>query len=133
MTLWDDLKNTFIAFTGIKGSLAGIADFIARAKGDEEVSDLSSAESLSNAADASIKGKSELFSIVPNILGMPLLNDLYTPGFGVLVRRRVSSAYQANLLSPMDYVTHLNRFPDEKIDLRFYLSELGYNEDHEKI
>lgn len=133
MTLWDDLKNTFIAFTGIKGSLAGIADFIARAKGDEEVSDLSSAESLSNAADASIKGKSELFSIVPNILGMPLLNDLYSPGFGVLVRRRVSSAYQANLLSPMDYVTHLNRYPDKEIDLSFYLSELGFNKENKEI
>jgi hypothetical protein len=133
MTLWDDLKNTFIAITGVKGSLAGIADFVARARGDEEVSDLSSAESLSRAADASIKGKSELFSVVPNILGMPLLNDLYSPGFGVLVRRRVSSAYQANLLSPMDYVTHLNRYPDKEIDLSFYLSELGYNEENREI
>lgn len=133
MTFWDDLKNMLISFTGIRGSMALVGDFIARAKGDEEVADLSTADTLADAADASIRGKSELFSTVPNILGMPILNDLYSPGFGVLVRRRVSSAYQANLLSPMDYVTHKKRFPDKPTDLRFYLSELGYNEDHEEI
>lgn len=133
MTFWTDLKNAMISFTGVKGSLAVIGDFVARAKGDEAVSDLSSSDSLSNAADASIRGKSELFSTVPNLLGMPILNDLYSPGFGVLVRRRVSSAYQANLLSPMDYVTHKWRFPDKEMDLRFFLSELGYNEEHEEL
>jgi len=133
MTFWIDLKNMLISFTGIRGSLSIISDFIARAKGDEEISDLSTAQTLQAAADASIRGKSEIFSTVPNILGMPILNDLYSPGFGVLVRRRVSSAYQANLLSPMDYVTHINRFPEKEIDLRFYLSELGYNEEHEEV
>jgi len=133
MTFWDDLKNTFISLTGIKGSMSVIGDFIGRAMGDEDVSDLTTSESMSNAADASIRGKSELFSTVPNILGMPILNDLYSPGFGVLVRRRVSSAYQANLLSPMDYIAHKWRYPDKEIDLRFYLSELGYNEEHEGI
>ena len=133
MTFWDDLKNMLISFTGIKGSMALVGDFIDRAKGDEDVSDLSTSETLQAAADASIRGKSEIFSTVPNVLGMPILNDLYSPGFGVLVRRRVSSAYQANLLSPMDYVTHSIRFPDKEIDLRFYLSELGYNQDHEDI
>lgn len=133
MTFWDDLKNMLLSFTGIKGSLALFSDFIARAKGDEEVADLSTSDTLSNTADASIRGKSELFSTVPNILGMPILNDLYSPGFGVIVRRRVSSAYQANLLSPMDYVTHVNRFPEKGTDLRFNLSELGYNQEHEDI
>lgn len=133
MTFWDDLQNMLISFTGIKGSMSLIGDFIGRAKGDEDVSDLSSSDTLQAAADASIRGKSEIFSTVPNILGMPILNDLYSPGFGVLVRRRVSSAYQANLLSPMDYVTYAHRYPDKPIDLRFYLSELGYNETHEEI
>lgn len=133
MTFWNDLKNMLISFTGIKGSMSILGDFIGRAKGDEEVSGLTTSDSLSAAADASIRGKSEIFSTVPNILGMPILNDLYNPGFGVLVRRRVSSAYQANLLSPMDYVTHIKRYPEKEIDLRFYLSELGYNEEHEEI
>jgi hypothetical protein len=133
MTFWDDLKNMLISFTGIKGSFSILSDFVARAKGDDEVSDLSTAQTLQAAADASIRGKSEIFSTVPNILGMPILNDLYSPGFGVQVRRRVSSAYQANLLSPMDYVTHVNRFPEKEVDLRFFLSELGYNQEHEDI
>ena len=133
MTFWDDLKNMLIGVVGIKGAASIIGDFVGRATGDEEVSDLSSSESISNMADASIRGKSEIFSVVPNILGMPLLNDLYSPGFGRLVRRRVESAYKANLLSPMDYITYMKRFPEKEFDLTYYLSELGYNDKHEEI
>lgn len=133
MTFWDDLKNGLIGITGVATALNAVDMYFKRAIGHDEVAELTDAEFFASMADEGIKNKSEFFSVVPNLLGMPLLNDIYSPGYGVLVRRRVSSAYQANLLSPMDYITHAHRYPDEPIDLRFYLSELGYNEEHEEI
>ena len=133
MTFWDDLKAALVATaeqTTVSGRIAG---FLGRAVKEEDIDDLNTKEAINALQDEGIEGLSELFSIVPNILGMPMLSDLYTPGFGVLVRRRVSSAYQANLLSPMDYVAYANRYPDKELDLRFYLSESGYNEKHEEI
>ena len=133
MTFWDDLKNGLIGITGLTTAVNGISMFFKRAIGHEDVADLSDAEFLAEMADAGIKNKSEFFSVVPNLLGMPLLNDLYSPGYGRLVRRRVESAYKANLLSPMDYVAHKMRFPDKELDLSFFLSELGYNKTHEDL
>lgn len=133
MTFWDDLKNMFIGVTGIASMANAIIMTAKRAIGDDDVSDLSDKEFFDSMADEGIKNKSELFGVVPNIVGMPILNDLYSPGFGRLVRRRVESAYKANLLSPMDYVAYAMRFPEKEIDLSFYLSELGYNEEHETM
>jgi len=133
MTFWIDLKNALIGVSGINGVINTISNSFKRAITAQDERELTDAEFFSKLADDSIRNKSELFGVVPNFIGMPILNDLYAPGFGVIVRRRVSSAYQANLLSPMDYVSHAIRYPEKELDLRFFLSELGYNEDHENI
>ena len=133
MTFWDDMKNALIGITGLESGLRAVGMFFKRAIGHEDVAELTDAEFFAEMADESIRNKSELFSIVPNLVGMPLLNDLYSPGYGVLVRRRVAKAYQANLLAPMDYITHANRYPDKDIDLRHYIEDLGFNEANEEI
>ena len=133
MTFWTDLKNGLIGLVGIKGAISGITDVYTRIASPEDMEGITDSQSIEDMADASIRGKSELFSIIPNIVGMPLISDLYSPGFGQIVRRRVNNAYQANLLSPMDYVAYSYRYPDEELDLRHWLGELGYNEEHEKI
>lgn len=133
MTFWDDLKNMFIGITGVATMANALLMTVKRAIGDKDVSELSDKEFFDEMADEGIRNKSELFGVIPNIVGMPILNDLYNPGYGRLVRRRVESAYKANLLSPMDYVAYAMRFPEKEIDLSFYLSELGYNEEHETM
>ena len=133
MTFWEDLKNALISVTLTTDLLNSIAKTFKRATTPEEERELTDSEFLSQLADDSIRNKSELFSVIPNLLGMPILNDLYSPGYGMIVRRRVSSAYQANLLSPMEYIAHKVRYPEKPMDLRFFLSELGYNKDHEEI
>ena len=133
MTFWDDLKNALIGITGLESGLRAIGMFFKRAIKHEDVKDLTDAQFFAKMADESIQNKSELFSVIPNLLGMPILNDIYTPGYGVLVRRRVSKAYQANLLAPMDYITHANRYPDKEIDLRHYIADSGFNEANQEI
>lgn len=133
MTFWNDLKNGLIGITGIKGAAGLMGDVYGRITKDEDLEGVTGSDSLSEMADASIRGKSELFGIVPNIVGMPLLGDLYSPGFGQIVRRRVQSAYQANLLSPMDYIAYNYRYPEKELDTRFWMSELGFDKNQEEI
>lgn len=133
MTFWTDLKNGLVGLSSVQGAFELLGYFHDQVVSKEDVEELSGGEVLEDMADASVREKSQLLGALPSIIAAPVLSDIYTAGFGVQVRRRVQNAYQQTLLSPMDYISYSYRYPDKEIDLRWYLSELGYNEAQEEI
>ena len=133
MTFWEDLKDGLMALTGIKGSTAAMGKIYQSVADPEAYDEISNEDHLQDVTDESIKGKSQLFGVIPNIVGMPLINDVYAAGYGKIVTRRVQSAYKANLMSPMDYIAHSVRYPEKELDFSHYIEESGYDALHEEI
>ena len=133
MTFWEDLKGFFSNVASMV-DIFGFGQYITeRINYIKEEKELDTYDKISAMHDEMIKDYSETLGLIPTLLNPPVFNTLYSSGVNVLVDRRVKHAYQANLLGVNDYITYYNRFPEKGFDLRFYLAELGFDQEQEQI